>query len=94
MKKNLSFTFLLAVGLCTATTFVTCKFNAGLGEIDRFGFPFMFFSANSAGEIVQNNNFSGIALLIDFAICFIISYSIVSLISLLKVEKKGASLAH
>lgn len=94
MKKLLSRTLLLAVGICTASTFATCKFNSGLGQIDKFGFPFTFFSANNEGEIIQNSYFSGAALFINFLICFVISITIFGLISLLKVEKKNTGLAH
>ncbi|MCX6208444.1 MAG: hypothetical protein NTZ59_02795 [Bacteroidetes bacterium] len=94
MKKQFSFTLLLSVGICTAATFATCKFNSRIGEIDRFGFPFTFFSADNTGEVIQNSYFSAPALIINYLIALVISIAIVSLINLLKVEKKNTTLAH
>lgn len=94
MKKIISKTLLLSVGICTVSTFATCKFNSGLGEIDKFGFPFTFFSANNDGEVIQHSSFSGTALFINFLICLIISFTIFGLINLLKVQKKNTEFAH
>ena len=96
MKKNFSFTSLIAVGLFMTSTFVTSKFQTAFGDVDKFGFPFVFFSAQNEGEVMQNKVFSLFALMADTAIYFTIAFAIMSLISLLKVDRtqKNTTLAH
>jgi hypothetical protein len=98
MKKSYSFISLLAVGIFMVSTFTTSNLNAALGGADKFGFPFVFFTVQNEGEITNNMVFNGFALLADLAICFTIAYTIMSLIYMLKVEKKTtndtATFAH
>lgn len=88
MKNKYSIISLIAVGLLVVSTFATSKFQTGFGEADKFGFPFVFFSADNTGELVENKVFTVEFLLANFAIYFAISYAIVSLIGMLKVERE------
>ena len=96
MKKNFSLISLIAVGLFMISTFVTSKFQSAFGDADKFGFPFVFFSAQNTGEVLENKMFSFFSLLADFTIYFIIAYAIASLISMLKVDRTptNRTLAH
>lgn len=88
MNKNLSLTSLLAVALFMASTFVTANFNSAFGELDKLGYPFVFFSSSSNKEFLDTQSFSAISLIANFAICFSIAFLLVSLFSLLKVDRK------
>jgi hypothetical protein len=96
MRKNFSIISLVAVGLFMISTFATSKFQTAFGDADKFGFPFVFFSAHNAGEVLENKAFSFAAIFADIAIYFTIAYAIVSLVSLLKVDRKpnNRTLAH
>lgn len=89
MKNKYSLISLIAVGLFMISIFVTSKFQSGFGQADKFGFPFVFFSAENVGEMVENKNFTPEFLLVDFAIYFAIAYAVVSLIAMLKVERNN-----
>lgn len=93
MNKNLSLTSLLAIAMFLVSTFLTSKFQTSFGETDKFGFPFVFFSASSGSEVVNNQSFSILSFISDLAIYFAIAYGLVSLLSLLKVERKTPATA-
>jgi hypothetical protein len=90
MNKKISLTSLLAVAIFMAITFVTSNFNSAFGEMDKLGYPFVFFSSNSNIEFADNQSFSLIKLLANFIICFGVSYGLVSLFSLFKIDRKKA----
>lgn len=87
MNKNMSITSLLAVALFMASTFVTANFNTSFGELDKLGYPFVFFSSSSNKEFADNQSFSALSLIANLAICFAAAYGIISLFSLLKVDR-------
>lgn len=87
MNKNLSLTSLLAVALFMLSTFVTANFNTSFGELDKLGYPFVFFSASSNREFSDNQSFFALGLLANLAICFILAFGLRSLFSLLKVDR-------
>jgi hypothetical protein len=87
MRKKLSLTFLITMASFMIATFVTCKFQSGYGNEDKIGYPFVFFSAYNEGEVFKNKFFSIAAFTVDFSIYFIISLIIVTIISMLKVNK-------
>jgi hypothetical protein len=94
MKKNFSIASLIAITGFMISTFVTAKFHSSIGMQDKFGYPFTFFSAFNEGEELQNKEFSGLALLVDFSIYLLIAFLIVSLIGLLKIQReKSADIA-
>lgn len=68
-------------------TFATKSQTPYIGS-DEFGFPFTFFSASNTGEVVTDTKFNLMALLGDLASCFVIAYGVVSVLYLLKVDKK------
>ena len=93
MNKNLSITSLIAMVLFMAATFATGTSQATFVGADKFGFPFTFFSATNNGEVINDTNFSLIALIGNLGICFAIAFGIVSLLSMFKVEKKKSAVA-
>lgn len=87
MNKKISITSLLAVAIFMVLTFVTSNFNSAFGEMDKLGYPFVFFSSNSNIEFADNQSFSLIKFLANFIICFSVSYGLVSLFSLFKMDR-------
>lgn len=75
--------------LFMTATFAT-KSQAGINEPEKFGFPFTFFTAVNNGDLISETSFSVVALLVNFILCLLIAFAIVSVLSLLKVERKKA----
>lgn len=88
MKNKVSIIFLIAVGLLVVLAFATSKFQTGFDKVDKFGFPFVFFTADNSGELAENTSFRIEFLAANFAIFLAIGYAIVTLFGMLKVEKQ------
>lgn len=73
-------------------TFAT-KSQGGINDAEKFGFPITFFSAVNNGELVTETNFSVVALLVNFLLCYLVAFAVVSALSLLKVERKKTVMA-
>jgi hypothetical protein len=93
MNKNLSLISMIAMVLFMAATYTTSQTQAAMVEADKFGFPFVFFTAANNGEVVSETHFNLASLLGDLSIYFAISFGVVAMLSLLKVEKKKPSMA-
>jgi hypothetical protein len=91
MTKNYSITSLISMALFVLTTFSSSKFQAPLGDSDEFGFPFTFFTAKHGVELVNSQTFNIFGLIANLGLCFAISFGIVYMFSLLKVERKASS---
>jgi hypothetical protein len=71
-------------------TYTTSSFQINVNETDKFGFPFVFFTAANNGEVINVTNFSGLALMADLGVCAIIALGFIYLLSHFKPTKKSA----
>lgn len=93
MNKNLSLISMIAMVLFMSVTYSTAQSQSALTAADRFGFPFVFFTAANNGEIISETHFSLLSLVGDLSIYFAIAFGVVAILSLFKVEKKKPSMA-
>lgn len=93
MNKNLSIVSLIAMILFMSATYFTAQSQSSLADVDKFGFPFTFFSATNNGEVINDTSFSLLGLIGDLAICFAIAFGMLSVLSIFKVEKKKTMIA-
>ena len=93
MNRKFSLTFVIAMITFMVALFATSTVQTTFGDTDKFGFPYIFFTASANGEIISDTHFSIEALLGDLGICFVLSYGVVSILSLLKVNKKKTIIA-
>lgn len=93
MNKNFSIISMFAMILFMTATYVTAQSQSSLVDIDKFGFPFTFFTAANNGETINEIKFSFLGLLGNLAICFALAIGIVTILSLFKVDKKKAMMA-
>ena len=71
-------------------TYTTSNLQINVKETDKFGFPFVFFSAANNGEVINVTNFSALALLADLGVCAILAMGLVYILSHFKPTKKTA----
>jgi hypothetical protein len=89
MKKIASIFLLLTVVIFMIVTFLTLQYQINANETDKFGYPFVFFSAANNAEIINITNFSGLALFTDLGICGLVALFIIYLMALIKPIKKN-----
>lgn len=90
MRKTFSLGSLFAIIIFMVVTYTTCNFQINANETDRFGFPFVFFSAANNGEVINVTNFSALALLADLGVCAILALCFIYILSHFKPAKKPA----
>jgi hypothetical protein len=90
MSKTFSLGSLFVMIIFLVLTYTTSIFQVNVNETDKFGFPFVFFSAANNGEVVNITNFSALALLADFGICAILGMGLVYILSHFNPSKKTA----
>ncbi len=88
MSKIFSLGSLFVMIIFLVLTYTTSIFQVNANETDKFGFPFVFFSAANNGEVVNITNFSALALLADLGVCAILAMGLVYILSLFKPSKK------
>lgn len=84
---------MIAMILFMTATYFTTQSQTSVAAVDKFGFPFTFFSATNNGETINETNFSVLGLVANLAICFIISFGVITILSIFKVEKKKTIIA-
>jgi hypothetical protein len=92
MKKTSVITLVSSL-VFTAITFTSTKFASTFNDYSQFGWPFVFFSAEPEKQINSQNSFVLPALLIDVVLCVIISYLLVTVLSLFGVKRKREQLS-
>ena len=85
--KKISLLTLLSVVLFLVLIITTSKFQTSYHEGDKFGWPFVFFSAYNNHEFVTDQSFSFTGLLLDLALCFGLGFGVSTLMSKLKHTK-------
>jgi hypothetical protein len=93
MNKNLSLVSMIAMVLFMSATYSTSQSQSALAAADQFGFPFVFFTAANNGEVISETHFNLLSLIGDLSIYFALAFGFVAILSILKVEKKKASIA-
>ncbi len=90
MSKIFSLGSLFVMIIFLILTYTTSIFQVNVNETDKFGFPFVFFSAANNGEVVNVTHFSALALLADLGVCAILAMGLVYILSHFKPSKKTA----
>ncbi len=85
--KKISITTLLSVVFFLVLIIATSKFQTTYHEGDKFGWPFVFFSAYNNHEFVTDQSFSVFNLFLDLVVCFGFGFGISSLFAKLKHQK-------
>ena len=85
--KKISFSTLLAVVLFLVLIIATSKFQTTYHEGDKFGWPFVFFSAYNNHEFVTDQSFSFLNLFLDLVLCFSFGFGLSSILAKLKHQK-------
>lgn len=88
MSKTLSIGSLYVMIIFMVLTYTTSNFQINVNETDKFGFPFVFFSAANNGEVINITNFSALALLADLGVCSILAMGLFYILSHFKPSKK------
>ena len=89
MSKTFSIGSLFVMIIFMVLTYTTSNFQINVNDTDKFGFPFVFFSAANNGEVMNVTNFSALALLADLGVCAILGMGLVYLLSHFKPNKKS-----
>jgi len=85
MKHKVSISSLVSIVLFMVITFVTAKTQTTFSEGDKLGWPFVFFSASNNHDLVTDQAFNALYLVLDLAISFIVGFGIVRMFSGVRV---------
>jgi len=85
--KKISISTLLSVVLFFVLIIATSKFQTTYHEGDKFGWPFVFFSAYNNHEFVTDQSFSFLNLFLDLVLCFFFGFGVSSILAKLKHQK-------
>jgi hypothetical protein len=90
MKKKISLSLLLGMVLFLAAIITTSNFQTDYHVGDKFGWPLVFFTAFNNHEVVTDQSFSILNLIVDLTFCMLCSIGIYTLFSKLKIERKSS----
>ena len=85
--KKYSITTLLSVVFFFVLIIATSKFQTTYNEGDKFGWPFVFFSALNNHEFVTDKSFSFLNLFLDLVLCFSFGFGLSSILAKLRHVK-------
>ncbi|MEI6185122.1 MAG: hypothetical protein WCP65_06290 [Bacteroidota bacterium] len=85
--KKISISTLLSVVLFFVLIVATSKFQTTYHEGDKFGWPFVFFSAYNNHEFVTDQSFSILNFVLDLAVCFGVGFAVATVLGKLKHQK-------
>lgn len=89
MKKKLSFSIMMSVIVFLVLIISTSSFQTEYHVGDKFGWPFVFFTAFNNHEFVTDQNFSVINFVLDFAICLVATIGLYNVVGKLRVARKA-----